>query len=47
MGDRDDFRLAGTCASASLDYERLPETAVAMIYTAMSRLMLRRLEQLA
>ena len=29
----------------SKDYERLPETAEAMIYGAMSRLMLRRLAQ--
>ena len=29
------------------DYERLPDTAAAMIYAAMSRLMLRRLARLA
>ncbi len=29
------------------DYERLPETAEAMIYGAMSRIMLRRLAQAA
>ncbi len=32
----------GTCRLAK-DYERLPETALAMIYAAMSRIMLRRL----
>ena len=31
----------------SKDYERLPETAEAMIYGAMSRLMLRRLARAA
>jgi hypothetical protein len=36
--------VAGTGAEAGAkDYERLPETAVAMIYWAMSRIMLRRL----
>jgi transposase len=36
--------MAGPSAAAlAKDYERLPETAVAMIYWAMSRIMLRRL----
>jgi transposase len=46
---RADLFLAGAKQARRLakDYERLPETAVAMIYAALSRLMLRRLARLA
>jgi putative transposase len=37
------FAWLGQARRLAKDYERLPETAVAMIYTAMSRIMLRRL----
>jgi transposase len=37
------FAWLGLSRRFSKDYERLPETAEAMIYGAMSRLMLRRL----
>ena len=44
VGGREDIlaRL-GQARRLAKDYERLPETAVAMIYWAMSRIMLRRL----
>lgn len=41
------FAWLGQARRLAKDYERLPETAVAMIYAAMSRLMLRRLARLA
>ena len=41
------FAWLGLSRRFSKDYERLPETAEAMIYGAMSRLMLRRLAQAA
>ena len=41
------FAWLGLSRRFSKDYERLPETAEAMIYGAMSRLMLRRLVRLA
>jgi putative transposase len=37
------FAWLGQARRLAKDYERLPETAVAMIYWAMSRIMLRRL----
>ncbi len=37
------FAWLGQARRLAKDYERLPETAVAMIYAAMSRIMLRRL----
>ena len=37
------FSWLGQARRLAKDYERLPETAVAMIYWAMSRIMLRRL----
>ena len=44
MGGGEDIRVAGASAEAlAKDYERLPQTAVVMIYWAMSRIMLRRL----
>jgi hypothetical protein len=47
LGGGAGVRLAGPFAAVRKDYERLPETAEAMIYGAMSRLMLRRLVQAA
>ncbi len=41
------FARLGLSRQLSKDYERLPETVEAMIYGAMSRLMLRRLVQAA
>jgi putative transposase len=41
------FAWLGLSRRFSKDYERLPETAEAMIYGAMSRLMLRRLARAA
>ena len=41
------FAWLGLSRRFSKDYERLPETAEAMIYGAMSRLMLRRLVRAA
>ena len=41
------FAWLGQARRLAKDYERLPETAVAMIYAAMSRLMLRTLARLA
>ena len=41
------FAWLGQARRLAKDYERLPETAVTMIYAAMSRLMLRRLARLA
>ena len=41
------FAWLGLSRRLSKDYERLQETAEAMIYGAMSRLMLRRLAQAA
>lgn len=41
------FAWLGQARRLAKDYERLPETAGAMIYAAMSRLMLRRLARLA
>ncbi len=41
------FAWLGQARRLAKDYERLPQTAVAMIYAAMSRLMLRRLARLA
>jgi putative transposase len=41
------FAWLGLSRRFSKDYERLPETAEAMIYGAMSRIMLRRLAQAA
>jgi putative transposase len=41
------FSWLGLSRRFSKDYERLPETAEAMIYGAMSRLMLRRLARAA
>ncbi len=40
-------RVAGLVAAVRKDYERLPESSEAMIYGAMSRLMLRRLARAA
>jgi putative transposase len=37
------FAWLGKARRLARDYERLPETGVAMIYAAMSRIMLRRL----
>ena len=37
------FAWLGQARRLAKDYERLPETAVAMIYWSMSRIMLRRL----
>ncbi len=39
------FAWLGQARRLSKDYERLPATSEAMIYVAMSRLMLRRLER--
>jgi transposase len=48
LGGGEDLRVAlGLSRRFSKDYERLPETAEAMIYGAMSRLMLRRLARAA
>ena len=41
------FAWLGHARRLAKDYERLPETVVAMIYATMSRLMLRRLARLA
>jgi putative transposase len=41
------FAWLGKARRLARDYERLPETAVAMIYWAMSRIMLRRLARVA
>jgi transposase len=41
------FAWLGKARRLAKDYERLPETAVAMIYWAMSRIMLRRLARVA
>jgi putative transposase len=41
------FAWLGQARRLAKDYERLPETALALIYAAMSRLMLRRLARLA
>jgi putative transposase len=41
------FAWLGQARRLARDYERLPETAVAMIHAAMSRIMLRRLAQAA
>ena len=41
------FAWLGQARRLAKDYERLPETAVAMIYAAMSRIMLRRLARAA
>jgi transposase len=41
------FAWLGQARRLAKDYERLPETAGAMIYAAMSRLMLRMLARLA
>ena len=41
------FALLGQARRLAKDYERLPETAVAMIHAAMSRIMLRRLARAA
>lgn len=41
------FAWLGQARRLSKDYERLPETGVAMIYAAMSRIMLRRLARAA
>jgi putative transposase len=41
------FAWLGQARRLEKDYERLPETAVAMIYWAMSRIMLRRLARVA
>jgi hypothetical protein len=44
VGGAEDIRVVGASAEAlAKDYERLPQTAVVMIYWAMSRIMLRRL----
>ena len=40
------FAWLGQARRLAKDYERLPETALALIYAAMSRLMLRRLARL-
>ena len=48
MGGGKDIRVGlGLSRRLSKDYERLPETAEAMIYGAMSRIMLRRLARAA
>jgi putative transposase len=41
------FAWLGQARRLAKDYERLPKTAVAIVYAAMSRLMLRRLSRLA
>ncbi len=41
------FAWLGQARRLAKDYERLPETVLALIYAAMSRLMLRRLARLA
>ena len=41
------FAWLGQARRLAKDYERLPETAVAMIHAAMSRIMLRRLARAA
>ncbi len=41
------FSWLGQARRLAKDYERLPETAVAMIHAAMSRIMLRRLARAA
>jgi transposase len=41
------FAWLGQARRLAKDYEGVPETAVAMIYAAMSRLTLRRLARLA
>jgi hypothetical protein len=44
VGGGEDIRVVGASAEAlAKDYERLPQTVVAMIYWAMSRIMLRKL----
>jgi putative transposase len=40
------FAWLGKCRRLSKDYEYLPATSETLIYTAMSRLMLRRLARL-
>ena len=47
MSGREDLRVAGPVATPEQDYERRPETGEAMIYEAMSRIMLRRLTRAA
>jgi hypothetical protein len=47
VGGGEDFRVVGPVATPEQGHERLPETAEAMIYGAMSRLMLRRLVRAA
>jgi transposase len=47
MGGGEDVAWLGLSRRFSKDYERLPETAEAMIYGAMSHLMLRRLARAA
>ena len=41
------FAWLGYARRLAIDYERLPESVVAMIHTAMSRIMLRRLARAA
>jgi len=47
VSGREDLRVAGPVATPEQDYERRPETGEAMIYEAMSRIMLRRLTRAA